>query len=260
MLEALDRERVLGAHVHEALVRADRKGADDHALDQRVRVAFEHRAVHERARVAFVGVAQDVLGLVVLLLREAPLHPRGEAGAAAAAQAAGEDLVDDLLGRRRGEHLGERLVALAGDVLLDLERVDDAGVAQHDLHLAVEERDVAHLGLRLVGARGVAHEALDDAPLEEVLLDDLGDVVELDLLIEHAVGVDEGDRALDARPEAAGLDDLDFAREVARLELGADGLAQFERAGGDAPAAGADQEVRSHISHSRVTRSQVLIR
>ena len=97
VLEALDGERVLGAHVHEALVRADGEGADDHALDERVRVALEHRAVHERAGVALVRVAEDVLGLVVLLLGEAPLHPGGEAGAAAAAQAGGEDLLDDLL-------------------------------------------------------------------------------------------------------------------------------------------------------------------
>ena len=35
VLEALDGERVLGAHVDVALVRADGEGADDHALDER---------------------------------------------------------------------------------------------------------------------------------------------------------------------------------------------------------------------------------
>ena len=58
--------------------------------------------------------------VVVLLLREAPLHAGGEAGAAAAAQAGGLHLVDDLLGRHLGEHLGQGLVAVAGDVLVDL--------------------------------------------------------------------------------------------------------------------------------------------
>ena len=260
VLEALDGERVLGAHVHVALVRADGEGADDHALDERVRVALEHRAVHERAGVALVRVAEDVLGVVVLLLGEAPLHPGGEAGAAAAAEAGGEDLFDDLLGRHRGEHLGEGLVAVAGDVLVDVERVDDARVAQHDLDLAVEERDVVHLRLRPVGAGRVAHEALDHAPLEQVFLDDLGHVVDLDVLVEDAVGVDQRHGALHAGAEAAGLDDVDLAGELARLEFFAHRLAHVEGAGGDAAAAGADQEVTSHVSHSRFTRSQVLMR
>ena len=59
--EALDGQRVLGAHVDVALVRADRVAADEHALDDGVRVALEDGAVHERAGVALVGVADDVL-------------------------------------------------------------------------------------------------------------------------------------------------------------------------------------------------------
>ena len=86
-LEALERQRVLGAAVDVALVGADRVGADQHALDDRVRVALEHRAVHERAGVALVGVAEDVLLVAVGLGAELPLEAGGEAGAAAAAQA-----------------------------------------------------------------------------------------------------------------------------------------------------------------------------
>ena len=126
VLQALDGERVLGAHVDVALVGADRIGADRHALDHRVRVAFEHGAVHEGTGVALVGVAEDVLDVGLLLLREAPLEAGRETGAAAAAQARGEDLVDDLLGRHVGERLGEGAVAVAGDVVLDAQRVDQA--------------------------------------------------------------------------------------------------------------------------------------
>ena len=42
VLQALDGQRVLGAHVDVALVGADGVGADDHALDHAVRVALEH--------------------------------------------------------------------------------------------------------------------------------------------------------------------------------------------------------------------------
>ena len=76
VLEALDGQRVLGADVDVALVRADGVAGDGHALDDAVRVAFEHAAVHERAGVALVGVAEDVLGVVVLLLGEAATSGR----------------------------------------------------------------------------------------------------------------------------------------------------------------------------------------
>ena len=42
VLEPLDGQRVLGAHVDVALVRADGVGGDGHALDDAVRVAFQH--------------------------------------------------------------------------------------------------------------------------------------------------------------------------------------------------------------------------
>ena len=66
-VEPLDRLGVLGADVDVAVVGADRVAGDDHALEHRVRVALQHRAVHERAGVALVGVADDVL-----LLARAP--------------------------------------------------------------------------------------------------------------------------------------------------------------------------------------------
>ena len=86
--QAGDGERVLVAHVDEALVGADGEGGDEHALDHRVRVVLEDGAVHERAGVALVAVADDVLALAGVGAAVAPLLAGGEAGAAAAAQAA----------------------------------------------------------------------------------------------------------------------------------------------------------------------------
>ena len=59
--QPLDRQRILGADVDVAVRRADGVGADDHPLEDAVRVALEQRAVHERAGVALVGVADHVL-------------------------------------------------------------------------------------------------------------------------------------------------------------------------------------------------------
>jgi hypothetical protein len=55
--QPLDRERVLRPDVDVCLGRADRVGGEGHAFDEAVRVAFDDGAVHERAGVALVGVA-----------------------------------------------------------------------------------------------------------------------------------------------------------------------------------------------------------
>ena len=75
-LQALDGQRIFGAHVDEALLRADRVGGDRHAFEHAVRIALQHAAVHEGARVAFVGVADDVLLLLAGLGDRAPLQAR----------------------------------------------------------------------------------------------------------------------------------------------------------------------------------------
>ena len=79
------------AHVDEALVRADGVGGDGHAFEHAVRIAFQDAAVHERAGVAFVGVADDVFLARSASWRPCPTSGRWEARAAAAAQAALDD-------------------------------------------------------------------------------------------------------------------------------------------------------------------------
>ena len=72
-----------------------------------------------------------------------------------------------------------------------LQRVDQAAVAQHDLHLPVEELDVAAARRPVLPVpRRRADQPLDDAALEQVLLDDLRGVFGLDVLVEDAVRVD----------------------------------------------------------------------
>ena len=54
------RQRILGAHINNAVGRAHRIGADHHPLQQRMRIALDLVAVHIRAGVALIGVADDV--------------------------------------------------------------------------------------------------------------------------------------------------------------------------------------------------------
>ena len=101
-VQAAHRQRILGAHVDDALGRAHRVGADDHAFQQRMRIALDLVAVHVGAGIALVGIADDVLGVGLGLGQEIPLVAGEEARAAAAAQPRGLDLLDHRLpdGRR----------------------------------------------------------------------------------------------------------------------------------------------------------------
>ena len=74
--EPLDGQRVFAADVNVALVGADGIGGDGHALEHAVRVALEHAAVHERAGVALVGVADDELAGPVASWRPLPISAR----------------------------------------------------------------------------------------------------------------------------------------------------------------------------------------
>ena len=56
-----DRQRILRADIDVALACADRVGGDRHAFEHALRIAFQNAAIHERAGVALVAVADHVL-------------------------------------------------------------------------------------------------------------------------------------------------------------------------------------------------------
>jgi len=84
-----------------------------------VRILLEDQAIFAGAGLAFVSVAQNILGLGRLLGHERPLHAGREASTAAAAQAGVLDFVDDGV-RLHGERLLHGLVAV--EVTVDIGR------------------------------------------------------------------------------------------------------------------------------------------
>ena len=86
LLEALVHLENFAVNVVVGHRHAHRVGRDRHALDDDVRVEHQDVAVLAGAGLAFVGVADEVLGTRELARHEAPFEPGGKAGAAAATQ------------------------------------------------------------------------------------------------------------------------------------------------------------------------------
>ena len=84
--EALDGQRILCPDVYVAMLRTDGDGCDDHALQYGMRVTLNHRAVHERAGIPLIRVADHVLDVRRRSPAEIPLGCRGKTGAAAPAE------------------------------------------------------------------------------------------------------------------------------------------------------------------------------
>ena len=232
VFEALHRERVLGTDIDDAVVRADRVAADGHGFEDGVRVAFEHGAVHERARVAFVGVADDELFAFGLGGRERPFLAGGEARAAASAEVGSGDHVDDVLGLHGGDDLREGGIAAFGDVLVDIFGIDAAGVAEDDARLEFAFGGgfvfgIVPAAVDGVGAGGRSFEAG---------LHDGGDLVRGHVAVDDALAlvVGEHDDGLGvAEAHAADFDDVERAVELVLGDVVVDGLQDFAGTGGD---------------------------
>src|SRR5206468_3377807 len=96
--EALGRSEVLAPDVHVGFVAADRKGGDDHALDERVGIALEDVPVLERSGLSLVCVDHQVLRLRASLGDERPFSRGWKSGPAQTAEVCTPHLVDDLSG------------------------------------------------------------------------------------------------------------------------------------------------------------------
>ena len=183
-------------------------------------IALQNGTVHERARIAFVGVAAHIFLVGLVAGGQAPLHTGGEAGASAAAEAGILDHLDDLLGSHLGQNLAQRGVAVLGYVLVDVLRVDDAAVPQGDSSLlCVEGRLVQGFDGVILLHGLLIQQALDDSSLQQMLFHDLRNVLYLHHAVEGALRIYDHNRAQGAQAEAAGADHVDFVFQAPGLDF-----------------------------------------
>ncbi len=104
-------------------------------------ISLQHGTVHEGPGITFVGVADEVLPVAGGFPTELPFQPGGKAAASPAAQAGGKHFVDYLVGCH-AERALQPLVAAAGEVVVQVLRVDDAAVAGGDADLGCEQWEI----------------------------------------------------------------------------------------------------------------------
>ena len=240
---ALDGQGVFVADVDETPLRPDRFRADDHPLDDGMRIGFQDGPVHERARVALVAVADEIFRQTRLAPAEGPFPPGGKAGAAASPEARVGDLGDDFVRRHAGQGLAQGLVAVVGDRLLDFLRIDPAAVAEDDEPLMLEEIDVRHPGNRGPFRGRDIHEFSNRPAFDQVLLDEFGDVPDPEPLIEDALRLDHDDRTPLAESVASRGHDEDFIPEPAPGDFLFQRCLEREGSAGYASGSGADENV-----------------
>ena len=126
----VDQVAVFAADVDESDLRPNREARNHHAFDDRVRIVLQDQTVLAGAGLAFVAVAEDVLGFRRFLGHERPFHAGGKSGAAAPAQVRCLDLVDDPV-RTQRERLLQRLVAVELDVAVNVGRTLPEALGNH---------------------------------------------------------------------------------------------------------------------------------
>lgn len=85
-LQLIPKIGVLAAQIDEPVLRPQRIARDRHAVEDDIGNLRQQHTILERARLAFVGVAHDVMGFAHRLPAEPPFQTGREAGSAAAAK------------------------------------------------------------------------------------------------------------------------------------------------------------------------------
>src|SRR5690554_6365971 len=102
-------------------------------------VTLQHRPVHERSGVTFVGVTANVFLITDGLGSKLPFRTSGEPGAAASAKTGFFKEVYNLIRFHLSENLGQRPVSVMGDIFINILGVNDAAVSEGNPLLLAEE-------------------------------------------------------------------------------------------------------------------------
>ena len=224
-------------------MRADGKASNGHALQHRVRIALQYCAVHERARVALVRVADHELLGCADIGCESPFLAGGKPAATAPAQPRLRHHVSHRVGLHRGEHVGQRLVAILLQIVVESLGINAPAVAKDNARLRTT---VAWLAVVRV-VPGARH-GLQALRRLGTHIEKRGHLLRRHLAIDEIAAVDPVDyfdaRFAVADAHAAGLNHVDLLFQAALLERRPDRIQHRLGARRDTTSTHRDQHLR----------------
>ena len=186
-------------------------------------IAFQGRTVHVGTRIAFIRIANHVLFTLGLASGKLPLEPRRESGTAATAKTGFGNNIHDVFGLHGGEDLLNCRIAIASDVIGYLLRINEAAVAQHNTNLLLVERN-SHRSGKAFSLFVIVEQAVNDAPLHEMLVHNFLGVFRFYFYIEGVFGQDLNNRSLFAETKTSSTNELDILRDAGNLKFRFDKL------------------------------------
>ena len=149
-------------------------------------IAFENGTVHECTRVALVGITTDVLHISVGndISCQLPLHTSGEAAASTSTQTGVEDSLDNVLRLHLCKYLAQSLVTVSAYVLVYILRVDNAAVSQSNTVLLLIESGIIESLDCIAFNSLLVEELLNGVALKQMLLNDAGDLLNVNTGVE----------------------------------------------------------------------------
>src|ERR1700722_4119025 len=133
--------RIFGADIDVAYGCADGQRRDGHAFDQEERIALHQHAVGERAAVAFIGVADDVILISLDPRGRAPFNAGWKTRPTTPAQARGKNLLDRRLRTQRSRAFEARGAAVTS-IVVKRQRVRHSAASEYEALLFREIGEV----------------------------------------------------------------------------------------------------------------------
>ena len=217
--QVLYRQRVFRPDIHITALASDSIGGDEHSFENQMRVAFQNAPVHESSGVPFVGIADDIFHISGSTPGESPFPSRGETRAPAATEAGPFHFLDYLLRGHGEENLAQRPVALAGNVIADLRRVDPSVVAENPAHLALIEGDLVIVNHRATRDRVDVKQSLQDPTTQKRFGDNLRNIFDGHLLVKDLLRENDDHRPSFAKTMATRAHDVSQSLKALLTDL-----------------------------------------
>ena len=172
ILQPLYCKGIFCANIDIPVMRARGNSSNQHPFNHPVRIAFHHAAVHKRAWIALVAVADDIFDLLLLRQHLRPFSSSGKASASPSPQGSLRHFVHDLQRRHVKQCFCHGAITAYRYVFFDGLRINPSTVLQGHPGLLLIERNIILLFISFA-LFVMVHEALNNLICHDALVNDL---------------------------------------------------------------------------------------